>query len=67
MSDGTFTFGLGSSPVVSRLSPVSTRLEDDEYFGRVADERAICAGDGLSGMEDCVVVMSICTRCRMYE
>jgi hypothetical protein len=67
MSDGTFTLGLGSSPIVCRLSPVSTRMEDDGDFGRVADERAICAGDGLSGTEDCVVVMSICTRCRMYE
>jgi hypothetical protein len=56
-----------SAEAVPWLSPVSTRMEDDEYFGRVADERAICAGDGLSGMEDCVVVMSICTRCRMYE
>jgi hypothetical protein len=64
MSDGTFTFGLGSSPVVCRLSPVSTCMEDDGDFGRVADERAICTGDGLPGTEDCVVVMSIDACCR---
>jgi hypothetical protein len=34
-------------------------MEDEVDFGRVADGRVICAGDGLSGMEDCMVVMSI--------